>query len=413
MDLVSALFVFWVIAGLGIVVPYRRQLLALWREPALKRPVLIVESDDWGAGPLAQVPALARLIDILCSCQDEDGRHPVLSIAVILAVPDGAAIAETGRYHRVGLNSARFLPILQELEKGVAKGVFALQLHGLEHYWPETLMQSDDPFVQQWLRAQEPQLTEDLPSPLQSRWIDASRLPSRPLEADAVAQAVAAETVLFEDCFGHPASIAVPTTFIWDDEVETAWAERGIRTVITPGCRNRCRDAGGQPGCTDKRILNGTRGAGVAYLVRNDYFEPEKGHTADQAIAALRHRTAQGRPCLLETHRSNFLGAGAAEAFAELEYLLTQAVTTFPGVRFMSSEELAAAIGDDGDPLVLRSFPRRLQCWIERLDDLPRFRRLWRLIGMLPLLQVVSRLVGAVSPQAETGTGNPSNKARS
>ena len=390
MALVSALFAFWVLVVLGILLLYRRELLALWREPMLKVPVLIIESDDWGAGPLEQAPALLRIASILERYQDRMGKHPVMTIAVILAVPDGAAIRESGHYHRTELNTTRFLPILKELKKGASKGVFGLQLHGLEHYWQETLMKSGDPQVQQWLRQEEPQLTESLPAHLQSRWIDASVLPSRSLPPSAIKEAVAEETELFATCFGRSASVAVPTTFIWNDRVESAWAQQGIDIVITPGCRNGCRDASGLPGCKEGPIHNADRGAGVLYLVRNDYFEPEKGHTAEKALAALRRKTKEGRPCLLETHRSNFLGKAAVRSFTELEELLATATTEFSDLRFMSSEALGAIFASGRSRMLEHSFPNRFCKWVERLKEIHRFRKLALLTGLYPLLQLLT-----------------------
>ena len=41
-----------------------------------------------------------------------------------------------------------------------AAGVFALQLHGLEHYWPDALMAANDPAVRSWLEGEMPAATE-------------------------------------------------------------------------------------------------------------------------------------------------------------------------------------------------------------------------------------------------------------
>lgn len=98
----------WLLVVCTILFVYRLELLHLWREPVLRYPVLIVESDDWGAGPLSQAEALNRLIDSLARFKDCDGRHPVMTLALILAVPNGKAISTSGRYFRMGLGESCF-----------------------------------------------------------------------------------------------------------------------------------------------------------------------------------------------------------------------------------------------------------------------------------------------------------------
>ena len=159
---------------------------------------MIIESDDWGAGPVeAQAAALNRLVDVLSRHRDQNGRHPVMTLALVLAVPDGRAIRQDGQYHRRLLDDPLFEPVRQAIERGRAAGVFALQLHGLEHYWPAGLMASTDPAVRAWLTAETPGTTEKLPSHLQSRWVDASVLPSRPLDQSTVEAAVRRRCVSF------------------------------------------------------------------------------------------------------------------------------------------------------------------------------------------------------------------------
>lgn len=41
----------------GVFAAFARPLVARWREPVLKYPVLAIESDDWGAGRLSRMCA--------------------------------------------------------------------------------------------------------------------------------------------------------------------------------------------------------------------------------------------------------------------------------------------------------------------------------------------------------------------
>jgi hypothetical protein len=59
------------------------RLRALWREPALRVPVLIFESDDWGAGPVEQAQ---------CTAQTAWGARRLSGCT-------GAASGDDARYH--------------------------------------------------------------------------------------------------------------------------------------------------------------------------------------------------------------------------------------------------------------------------------------------------------------------------
>ena len=146
--------------------------------------------------------------------------------------------------------------------------------------------------------------------PVQSRWVDASVLPSRCLNANEVQLAAQEEVVTFQQIFGTIPRVAVPPTFIWNEDVEKAWAAAGITVVITPGNRFESRDVSGRPVGKGRAIHNGQSSENnIIYLVRDDYFEPSLGHTALQALGQLSAKTRLGRPTLYETHRFNFLGS--------------------------------------------------------------------------------------------------------
>ncbi|MFN3595197.1 MAG: hypothetical protein ACK4TK_11030 [Thiobacillaceae bacterium] len=383
MRLLLLLLLAWLALVAGALLWHRRGLMALWREPVLDQPVLIIESDDWGAGPVdSQTQALNRLVDLLTRFRDRAGRHPVMTLALVLAVPDGPAIRREGDYRRLTLADPLFAPLRAAIERGRRAGVFALQLHGMEHYWPPALMASRDPSVRAWLESDSPPATERLPAHLQSRWTDASVLPSRPLSDEAIEAAVREEVALFERLFGEKPRVAVPPTFVWDERVEAAWAGAGIEVVVTPGLRSRCRNAKGLPDCDSGLIVNGQTGPGVRYIVRNDYFEPERGHRAAQGLDALQRKWAQRRPCLLETHRSNFIGeaATAEQALAALGDLIEQALRRYPNLRFMDTATLASAYRS-ANP-VATDLATHWQAWRARVRERRGFMRCAKLAGL-------------------------------
>ena len=392
-----------------LFVYFRRPLLSFWREPMLQVPVFILESDDWGAGPESQVDALNRLADLLSQFTDHVGKSPVMTLGIALAIPDGPKIA-AGRlasYYPLPLSSPRFAALREALAKGVALQVFAPQLHGMEHYWPPAILAAakSDAAVANWLTQPAPQPTESLPAHLQSRWVDASTLPSRPIPKHLIEAAVTMEIAEFRAAFGFKPEVAVPPTFLWNDELEQAWARHGVHFLVTPGARYCSRDAQGGLVSDRNTIVNGQQGQnGITYLVRDDYFEPARGHRAHQAIAAVACKASLGRPALLEMHRFNFIAEtqGRESAFDELRKLLSGLIPALPNVRFMSTLELARHIAQRSPELVETRIRQRIRFWLNRINEIPRFRKLALLSGLVIPLKLLDLVAGrpdiAVTP---------------
>lgn len=396
MVLAGAAFGAVLLLWLGVLFVFAKPLAARWREPVFRHPVLAIESDDWGAGPLDQAGALNRLAETLSRVRDSRGRPALMTLGMILEVPDGPRIAaaDCAGYHALPLTDARFDAVRAAMQDGIAAGVFVPQLHGQCHYWPPALLAAArrDKAVRAWLTAAEPAATEALPSPLQSRWVDASVLPSRPLADDDVREAVANEVSVYQRIFGQRPRVAVATTFVWTDAVEAAWTRMGIEAIVTPGRRATCRDASGHPGCVDAEMLAGEHSlAGVTYLVRDVYFEPALGHAPQRLADGFAGRARQGRACLVETHRFNFLRQPDA-SLAALEAGLAAARDACPTLRFASPAEIARAIRERDPAWIETRLRPRLAAWRARLDEIPRFRRVSRLTGLaLPLALLKGR----------------------
>lgn len=387
------------LAGLwGVLLfAYRRPLLACWREPVLRYPILILESDDWGAGPLAQAPALDRLRSLLVRHRDQGGQPALVTLGVVLEVADTTAMAQApGCYIGLDLRAPAYAELRGGLAKGEKDGVFALQLHGQCHYWPSNLMAaSTRPEVAAWLQRPPHPCTEDLPPWLQSRWTDASQLPSRDHPAGAVADAVAAEVALYVAVFGRVPAVAVPPTFVWNDVVEAAWARAGVRCVVTPGRRYTRREANGAPGGIDKMMGNGqrTRG-GMVYVVRDSYFEPALGHTPQVLVDELWRKWGTRRPCLVEMHRFNFLDEATLDGRLRIvDEALEEAQRALPTLRFMSTEALASALATRDPAWVETDLLARLRAWFRRMREISRFRRLCRLSGLALPFALAERLL--------------------
>lgn len=379
-----------------VLAAFIRPLRAVWREPVFRTPIAILESDDWGAGPLEQVPALVHLRGILAAARNAHGETAVMTIGVILETIDRDATRAAGRHVAEPLGSPAQREILQTLVDGERTGVFALQLHGRAHYWPDSLLARarHDAAVAVWL--DEPGLgwTETLPSALQSRWTETTTLPSTPLTEPAVRAAVAAEVEAWRELFGTVPAVAVPTTFVWPPVLERALVAAGVGVMVTPGARHEARGADGAPACITAHIVNGGRGeGGLLFLVRDVYFEPALGHHASRLADGVLARAARGRPALIEMHRFNFCGPRATPtAFDTLRDALVELLARVPEVRFMSSAALASLIARNDAAFIERSFVRHLGMWARRVRELRGFGRCARLTGLTFPLQALGRL---------------------
>jgi hypothetical protein len=362
----------------------------VFREPVLSVPVLIIESDDWGPGPTCHAETLDRLRRVLERHRDTAGRSAVMTLGVVLSVPEkgNADTAERGAWPRRWLSDHEFRKIRDIMLLGRHDGVFDLHLHGMEHCWLPAVFKAaeTDEHIRRWVQGNDFPLWETLPPALQSRWVDGSVLPSRPLGETEIRTAVAEETEAFQRIFGFRAQVAVPPTFIWNDVVERAWAEAGIKVIVTPGRRHEMRDARGHPAGPEKVILNGQKSPfGPIYMVRDLYFEPARGHSWTFVFEALKTRLNLGRPALVETHRFNFIQgkATAEKAIQELEHLLDAAQKAFPELRFLSTQELAFRIRSKHDDLVEKNLGRKLSVILRRIWHDRRLRALACLTGLV------------------------------
>ncbi len=395
--LLKVLLLWFFVSGALMIIYSRRELVAVWREPVLRRPVLVIESDDWGAGPPEQSGVLDEILRLLAGFSDCDGRPPVMTLGIILATADGSKFRLSGSYQRKSISEASYGPLLEVINKGIEGGVFGIQLHGLEHFWPPALMAAseDNKTVRAWLNEAPLAVTEDLPSALQSRWVDASVLPARPLSRSDVKRAAQEEVDVFQSVFAVIPEVAVPPTFVWNRDVEQAWAEAGVGVIVTPGRRFETRDEKGRPADAGAPIYNGQPGEkGIIYLVRDVYFEPSLGHSAEQAVTALESKVRLCRPALFETHRFNFIGTeeNRNRALAELERLLQMAVKNHPDLAFLSSGKLAAMLKNRDPEWLEPRFRRRLHVWIARLGEFTRLRKLAWLTGWIILVGILWKL---------------------
>ncbi|RMG30826.1 MAG: hypothetical protein D6721_02765 [Gammaproteobacteria bacterium] len=383
----------WLVLGpAGFLVRHGAAVRRAWREPMVRFPVLLLESDDWGPPGAEQADALEALARLLARHRDATGRPACMTLAVVLAAPrPGVPPRDWVRPEGVvTLDDAAFAPLRSVL--GRYRDRFSLQLHGWMHCWPPAVAAAAERDGALAARARRV-ATEGygvLPPPLQSRWVDGSRLPARPVDGAQARAAARAEARYYLEHLPGATPVVVPPTFVWNEAVEQGWRAGGIEVLITPGRRQETRDAEGAPVDTGVRYGNGQRTAsGLRVLVRDLFFEPLEGHEVGEVLAQVQRRWRQGRPALVETHRCNYDGPRAARGRAALDALLSAVRQAQPGVRFLFPGEILARLEDPHWHCRGRA---RLACFAERLAGDWRLRRALRLSGAGLWLGLARRL---------------------
>ncbi|MBF0622753.1 MAG: hypothetical protein HQL54_12580 [Magnetococcales bacterium] len=379
--IISIWFTIW--TGLGLLF-FFKAIRANWREPVFHHPILIFESDDWGPGPTEHADALNKLSKTLSGYHDKSGQHPCFTLALQLTAPDPKQPLTTSgnQLNRIDLSHPDQAPVLSAINAGVADKTFSLHLHGLEHFRAETLLEhaNQKEGIFHWLTSRAE--TESLPPMLQTRWNPIAHH-DQTRQARVDTKSAYDEAKLFEKIFSHPAQVAVPPCFVWNPNVEQGWQKAGISVVVTPGCRfDQRRDDGTLSRVSGAIHTGDLSPTGLLYLVRDRYFEPYLGHTAEDGLHALSEKTAQGRPTLLETHRANFIRSAEhnQHALEHLKIILTEAQKKWPELRFTNTWNLAQAIRTGDPQWICFDTIRRIRIWWHRMESVPRWRK-WLLVS--------------------------------
>ena len=359
--------------------------VSLATDAAVDRPILVLESDDWG---VAAVPShetyrqlvhnrvvfpenpwssdtletpddIAALREILLPRPDANGRPLPVTANFIVANPDFSGITSE-RLPFIPLNSNHpNNPITQQLrhawKQAVADRILAPAYHGLRHLAPDALCRlwaQNDPWTKQCFKHNTPPLGLTTPPAtlLLSEYMRATGSPPRlqPRSAEEQTRIVNQGVAIFRAIFGHPPDSTAAPHYLWNRATEQAWRQAGIRAIQAA---NRHPDIRRSFGFLNaRRIALGRRTReGMVYLTRNCRFEPALyGNTAATAFARVRKLFAARRPAVLGCHRINFTASIFPErrrqTLIQLAALLDLVREKYPDVIFMTSGELGALL---------------------------------------------------------------------
>jgi len=347
------------------------------------RKLVVIESDDWGGirmpsrevfdalqaegchpetdpymryDSLESDEDLSQLFQVLSGVRDSKGSGAVLTANAVVANPDFDRIRDSGftEYHY-----EPFTETLQRYEgrdqvyrlwkEGMGAGIFIPQFHGREHL-----------HVMRWMRdlaAGDPMLRKAFGH----RMISISSIPSKmrfaymegmdhSTEVERLAKSEILESGhrLFISLVGYPSKSFIANCYIWDRTVEEVLSSQGVK--VMQGILNQIRPnySGGH---TLVRHYMGERKNGMAYTIRNVFFEPALDPSVDwvdDAMSRIGIAFNWGKPAVIGSHRVNFCGSidpdNRGRNLEMLDRLLRRILKRWPDAEFISSAHLSDII---------------------------------------------------------------------
>lgn len=358
-----------------------------WRGFHTERHLVVIESDDWGsirmpsaevyrklqkAGDhpendaflrndcLENVADLTALFEVLTSVKDKNGSPAVMTANFAMANPDFDKIDPINDayfFEPFTDTYKRYYPdqdVFSCVQDGIKSSCFVPQLHCREHMnvnrWMNDLKQQKYDTViafQNHMIGTGASFSQENPF----GYMDAF---NSNFTSDAELSNVVHEAMeLFENTFGKKSETFVASCFVWNDALEKALCEVGVRGIQS-GCWQNL------PVCTEEgnalrrklRFTGQKNRIGQVYTVRNCTYEPAYQQTPmksakeclDQIMRAFHNR----KPAIINSHRFNYIGSinreNARENLKGLSWLLQMIIENIPNAEFISTAELLRII---------------------------------------------------------------------
>ncbi len=358
-----------------------------WRGFHTERHLVVIESDDWGsirmpsaevyrklqkAGDhpendaflrndcLENVADLTALFEVLTSVKDKNGSPAVMTANFAMANPDFDKIDPINDayfFEPFTDTYKRYYPdqdVFSCVQDGIKSSCFVPQLHCREHMnvnrWMNDLKQQKYDTViafQNHMIGTGASFSQENPF----GYMDAF---NANFTSDAELSNVVHEAMeLFENTFGKKSETFVASCFVWNDALEKALCEVGVRGIQS-GCWQNL------PVCTEEgnalrrklRFTGQKNRIGQVYTVRNCTYEPAYQQTPmksakeclDQIMRAFHNR----KPAIINSHRFNYIGSinreNARENLKGLSWLLQTIIDNIPDAEFISTAELLRII---------------------------------------------------------------------
>jgi hypothetical protein len=405
-----------------------RQLTPAMHSVHFTKPILVIESDDWGwntgdANSIAksyrkagyEIPSYAEqslletpeevrsMVDMLARHKDSRGKPAVLTANMVLANIDFEAVRENKLSEVVLIpldsNSPRnpvSKRLLSEYIKGMESGTFWPQLHGLCHINKDAWLKgirNNEPLAAKAFLLNSPPLGyagEDV-AQYNGVYSDFSVTPSVPQKYEDQIKDINEASAIFYRIFKFYPKSEIAPFYVWDDNTEEAFFSTGIRYI--QGANTQIYGRGRNGNLLQQSHDFGQRSKrGLLYLTRDLTFEPQKSKKSPVALLKWKIRAifSVGRPAVIVSHRTNYVGINAEKNRKQLNEILDYVEQKFPSVLYMGSDELGGIIDRSDTNLIVKKYSLK-NYFLTGEDILIRLPGVW-----YPVLLVGSSAVSLI-----------------
>jgi len=359
--------------------------LSNFRSRRVEGPVLVIESDDWGAIRMPDTTVyeslkksglavdqssydrvdclesredVFSLLEVLDQIRNSSGSCPVFTLNMIMGNPDFKKIKadDFSRFHHEDLRvsydryhgDSPVFELLEAVKRGVVVPQFhgrehlnlGLWLHDLSHSYSQTRLAFDHGFYG---------LTTKTSSGVQKNYL-AAYWAERHSDLPEMRASMEDGIRIFRDVFGFTPKTMVPPNYVLPEELECVAARNGISAI--QGQRGQLVPNPGDRSARIRRSYTGEKNSfGQIYMVRNVKFEPFENPSKDWVSSGLKEVSSAfslGVPAIVSTHRANYVSglssANRQNSLVLLDQFLRQVVQRWPDTVFMSSDSLASML---------------------------------------------------------------------
>lgn len=349
----------------------------------INRKLIVFESDDWGSirmpsleaferlkkegldltagdaerynstDTLASAQDLDSLLNVLSSVRDKNGRPALFTAMSVVANPDFDKIRASN------FSEYFFEPFTDTLKryekidafdywkKGMEERLFIPQFHGREHLnvaaWLRDLKNNE----RQTRKAFDEKLWGfSIGNKHYQAAFDLER------HTDLAFQKTSLKTglQLFKEIHGYKARFFVPPNGMFNNSLNETLSQQGIEFI---GISKIQKEPQGDNVYKKKYHWLGQKNEfGQRYLTRNAFFEPNQPGTdwVSSCLRDIESAFSWGKPAVISTHRTNFIGSLDANnrdnSLKLLEILLKKIIAKWPEAEFASSVELGDLINE-------------------------------------------------------------------